>query len=195
MLFGFGGCWMFLTGVLHLDLDLDMVIRLWYTYFPNFWLSMLILKVQRTFMSLKSWFEAFEEAGGSWLVLILLWSLIHSSSKLSLSTLILKLQRTSKSIKSSFGVLEDAGGSWLGFGILILIWIWSLAFDTPKVWVLALYLDFQDAENSYVSKVLVWVFGACCRCLTGVWDLDLDLYMFSCLLYTHDPNFSSLSWF
>ena len=45
--------------------------------------------------------------------------------------LILKVQRTSMSFKSSFRALEDAGGSRLEFGILILIWIWSLVFDTP----------------------------------------------------------------
>ena len=28
LIWGFGGCWMFLTGVWHLDLDLDMVICL-----------------------------------------------------------------------------------------------------------------------------------------------------------------------
>ena len=52
--------------------------------------------------------------------------------------------------KSSFGALEDAGGSWLGFGILILIWIWSLVFDTPMIQILALYLDFKYAKNIYV---------------------------------------------
>ena len=31
-------------------------------------------------------------------------------------------------------------GLW--FGILILIWIWSLIFDTPIIQILALYLDF-----------------------------------------------------
>ena len=33
---GFGGRWRFLTGVWHLDLDLDMVIGLWYTLDLNF---------------------------------------------------------------------------------------------------------------------------------------------------------------
>ena len=59
------------------------------------------------------------------------WSLVHPYAKFWLSILILKVQRTSMSFKSSFGALEDAGGSWLGFGILILIWIWSLVFDLP----------------------------------------------------------------
>ena len=59
------------------------------------------------------------------------WSLVHTYSKFWLSILILKVQRTYMSFKSSFGALEDAGGSWLGFGILILIWIWSLVFYLP----------------------------------------------------------------
>ena len=36
IIWGFGGCWRFLTGVWHLDLDLDMVTGLWYTHIPNF---------------------------------------------------------------------------------------------------------------------------------------------------------------
>ena len=50
----------------------------------NSFLSTLNLKVQRTSMSLKSWFEAFNDAGGSWLVLDILilswiWSLFFSA--------------------------------------------------------------------------------------------------------------------
>ena len=36
IIWGFGGCWRFLTGVWHLDLDLDRATRLWYTHDPNF---------------------------------------------------------------------------------------------------------------------------------------------------------------
>ena len=78
------------------------------------------------------------------------WSLIHPYSKFWLSILILKVQRTSMSFKSWFGALEDAGGFWLGFGILILIWIWSLVFDTQIFKILALYLDFEGAKNIHV---------------------------------------------
>merc|ERR1711954_569072 len=91
------------------------------------------------------------------------------------SILILKVQRTSISFKSSFGALEDAGGSWPGFGILILICIWSLVFDIPMIRILALYLDFEDAKNIHFLLVIIWGFGGCCRFLTGVWHLDLDL--------------------
>ena len=36
IIWGFGGCWRFLTGVQHLDLDLDIVIHLFYNHDPNF---------------------------------------------------------------------------------------------------------------------------------------------------------------
>ena len=75
------------------------------------------------------------------------WSLIHPWSEFWLSILILKVQRTSMSFKSSFGALEDAGGSWLGFGILILIWIWSLVFDTLMIQILALSWFWRCKEH------------------------------------------------
>ena len=36
LIWGFGGGWRFLTWVWHLDLNLDMVTGLCYTYIPNF---------------------------------------------------------------------------------------------------------------------------------------------------------------
>ena len=36
LIWGFGGCWRFLMGFWHLDLDLDMVSGLWFTHFKNF---------------------------------------------------------------------------------------------------------------------------------------------------------------
>ena len=59
--------------------------------------------------------------------------------QIGLSFLILKVQRTSMSFKSSFRALEDAGEPWLEFGISILIWIWSLAFDILMIQILALF--------------------------------------------------------
>ena len=49
-----------------------------------------------------------------------------------------------------FSILEDPRGSWPGFGILILIWIWSLVFDIPMIRILDLYLDFEGAKNIHV---------------------------------------------
>ena len=57
------------------------------------------------------------------------------------------MQRTSMSFKSGFGVEEDTGGFLRGFGVLILIWIWSVVFDNPMIPILALYLDFEGAKN------------------------------------------------
>ena len=51
---------------------------------------------------------------------------------------------------SSFGASKDFGGSWLGFGILILTWIWSLVIDLPMFRILAVNIDFEDAKNNYV---------------------------------------------
>ena len=61
-----------------------------------------------------------------------------------------EVQKTSMSFKSSFGTLEDAGGALLGFGILILIWIWSLVFDIPMIPNLGIYPDFEGAKNIHV---------------------------------------------
>ena len=153
----FGSWWRFLIGVWHLDLDLDMVTHPWYAHYMNF--------------GSLSWFWRCKEHPcpltphlGLWRTLEVPdwdlvyrcrfgygnWSLIHLWSKFWLSVLILKVQRTSISFKSSFWVLEDAGGYWLGFGILILIWIWTLVFDTPMIQSLALYLDFEGAKNIHV---------------------------------------------
>ena len=123
------------------------------------------------------------------------WSLIYPWYKFWLSILILKVQRTSMSFKSSFGALEDAGGSWLGFGILILIWIWSRVFDTHIIQIFAHYLDFEGAENILILQVLIWGFGGYWIFLTEVWPLDIDLYMVTGLWYTHDSNFGSILWF
>ena len=81
------------------------------------------------------------------------------------------------SFRSSFGDLKEAEGHGLGFGNLILIWIWSLVFDTTLFKILTLYLDFKDAKNIHVLLVLIWGFGGRWRFLTGVWHLALDLDM------------------
>ena len=62
-------------------------------------------------------------------------------------------------------------------------------------WILALTLGFEGAKYIHVIKVLILDFGGCCRFLTWVWHLDLDLFMVTGLWYTHVPNFGSLSLF
>ena len=150
----------FLTRVWKLELDLDMVIGLWYTHVRIFgslswfwrckehpWPLSLDLGLWRTLevpdwgLSSWSWF------GYGY------WSLVHPWFEFWLSILILKVQRTSVTFKSWFGALEDAGGYWLEFSILILIWIWLLLIYTSMFWIiqiLALNLDFEYAKNIHV---------------------------------------------
>ena len=75
----------------------------------------------------------------------------------------------------------------------ILIWIWSLVFDTPMFQILLLYLDFEGAENIHFLYVLMWGFGGRLRLLTGVWHPDIGLDMVNGLWYTHFLNLGSLS--
>ena len=161
-----------------------MVTGLWYTHDPNF--------------GSLSWFWRCKEHPcplsphlGLWRILEIPgwgcaslsrigyghWSLIYLWSEFWLSLFILKVQRTSMSFKSWFGAFEDAGGSWLGCGILILIWIWSLVFGTLIFRILALYLNFEGANNIHVLQVFIWGFGGHWRFLIRVWHLDLNLDM------------------
>ena len=80
----------------------------------------------------------------------------------------------------------------LGLASWSCFWIWSMVFDAPMIWILDLYLQFEGAKN---IQVIIWGFGGHWRLLTGVWHLNVDLGMVTGLWYTHDPNFSSLSWF
>ena len=157
MIWGFWGCWRFLTVVWHLDLDLDMVTGLWFTHDPNY--------------GSLSWFRRCKEHPsplspnlGLWRTLgvpdLTLaswywfgyghWSLVHPYSKFGLSILILKVQRTSMSFKSWSGALEDAGGSWLGFGNLDLDLDMVTALYTAKLKFFSLFLDFEGTKNIHV---------------------------------------------
>ena len=49
LIWDFGGCWRFLTGVWHLDLDLDRITGIWYYHVPNFCLSYLDFEGAKTF--------------------------------------------------------------------------------------------------------------------------------------------------
>ena len=111
------------------------------------------------------------------------WSLIHPCSKFWLSILIVKVQRTFMSFKSWFRALESAEGSWVGFDIMILIWIWSLVFDTPMIQILTLYLNFKGAKNIHVLQVIIWCFGGCWSFLTLILHLDNDLDMVTIMVW------------
>ena len=63
---GLGRCWRFLTGIWDLHVDLDMVTGHWYIQVPNFGSLTWFWKVQRSFMTFKSWFGALQDTGGSW---------------------------------------------------------------------------------------------------------------------------------
>ena len=65
------------------------------------------------------------------------------------------------SFKSSFGAWENTGCAGLGFGILILIWRRSLAFDTPI---------FQIRVSSSLSMGVI---------VTLFWDFLLATWVFS----------------
>ena len=117
---------------------------------------------------------------------------MHPYSKFWLSIWILKLQRTGMSFKSSFWVLEDTGGSWLGLAILILTWIWSLIFDRPMFWIVALYCDLEGTINIHVKS---WGFGGHWRFLTEIFHPDIDWHMVTGMWFTQIPNFVSLSRF
>ena len=123
------------------------------------------------------------------------WSLIQPWTKFRLSILILKVQRTSMCSKSWFRALKDTYGSWLGFGILILIWIWLLGFETPMFQILTPSLDFEGAKNINVVYVLILGFLGRWTLVTGVWHLYFDLDFFSGLWYTSITNFGPLSLF
>ena len=157
LIWGFGGCWRLLTGVLHLDLYWDMVTDLWYTHVPNcdplstFW------RCKEHQCPLSSDFGLWRMLKVPYCVLVFCswfwydhWSLVYPCSEFWFSILIVKVQRTSMSFKSWFRALEDAGGSWLGFGILILIWKWPMVFDMPMFQILALYIDFEGAKEIHV---------------------------------------------
>ena len=81
----------------------------------------------------------------------------------------------------------------MGFGILIMILIWSLVSDTPIILILASYINFESAKIIHALKVLIWGFGGSWRLLTLVWHLDHDFDMVIGLFYIHDPNYGLLS--
>ena len=157
LIWSFGGRWRFLTGVWHLDLDLAMVTSLWYIPVPNsgslswFWRC----KEHPCPLSpdLEFWWgqEVPDWGFAPWSSFDYgHWSLIYLYAKFWLSILILKVQITSMSFKAWFRALENTGESWLGIEILVLIWIWSLAFGTTMFQMFSLYLDFEGANNIHV---------------------------------------------
>ena len=113
------------------------------------------------------------------------WSFIHSWSKFWFSVLVFKEHRTSMSFQSLFRAFGDAADSLVGFGILILIWIWSLVFYTTIYQILALNLGFEGAKNIHVHQVSFGVLkdagGSWLRfgiwIMIWIWLLVIDISM------------------
>ena len=113
-------------------------------------------------MSFKSSFVALEDTGGSWLrfdilILIWIWALVFDTTMIWIFAFYHDFEgaRNIYVLLVMIGALEDDEGSWLEFGILRMIWIWSLVFDTTMIQILALYLDFEGAKNIHVLLVLI----------------------------------------
>ena len=93
----------------------------------------------------------------------------------------------------------------LGFGISILIWIWSLVFAKSIIWILTLSWFWRCKEYPSplnpdlglwrMLEVPDWGFGGRWRFLAGVWHLDLDLDMITGIWYNQGLKIGSLSGF
>ena len=84
--------------------------------FSKFWLSILILTVQRTSMSFKSWFGALEDTGGFWLefctlILIQMWSLVVGTRIFGILALCLDFEGA-KNIHVLSVIIWSFGGHW-----------------------------------------------------------------------------------
>ena len=98
--------------------------------FSEFWLSFLILRVQRTCMSFESSFGALEDAGGSWLgfgILILIWicSLVFDIPMIQILALFLDFEGA-KNIKVLKVLIWGLGGRWR---FLTGVWHFDLDLD------------------------------------------------------------------
>ena len=82
----------------------------------------------------------------------------------------------------------------LGFGIFILIWIWSPVIDTifPQCVSLSWFWMYKEHLCPFSPNL---GFRGCWRFLTVVWHLDLDSDIVTGLWYSPVQNFVSLSWF
>ena len=155
--FGFDGDWRFLTGVWHPDIDLDMVTGLWYTYIPNFgplsW-----------FWRCKEHLCALSPDSGLWLGMKVPdwglaswywfgyghWSLIYQCSKFWIFIFIWRRKEHPWPFSPDLGLWMMLKVPDWGLIFWSSIWIWSLVFGTPIIWILALHLDFESAMNIHV---------------------------------------------
>ena len=110
------------------------VYNQWSLIYPwsKFWLSIFILKVQRTSMSFKPSFGALEDAGGSWLgfgifTLIWIWSLVFDVPMIQILAVYLDF-KGAKSIHVLQILILGFGGHWR-----FLTGVWHLNLDLDMV--------------------------------------------------------------
>ena len=124
--------------------DLDLASWSWFRYghwffiylYSEFWLSLLIWKVLRTYMSFKPWFGALVAAGGSRLgfhilTLIWIWSLVFDTPIFQIFTLTLDF-KSAKSIHVLQVRILGFGGHWM-----FLTEFWNIDHDldmVPGLW-------------------------------------------------------------
>ena len=171
---------------------------LWYTHDMIFG-SLLILMLQRTSMSFKSWFRALEEAGGFWLgfgivKFIWIWSLVLDTPMIQNLALYLDFEGA-KNIHVLKVLVSRFGGCWmfltevwyLDLGLVMVTGLWCI--HGPNFVSLLWFLG--DKEHLCPLSTDLGIWGGW-RFMTEVWHLDLDLDMVTGLWYTHGLNFGSL---
>ena len=106
--------------------------------YAKFWLSILILKVQRTSMSFKSSFGALGNAEGSWVVVRIfifarIWLLVFDSPMFQILALYLDFEgaKNIHVLQVLIWALGDTGGFQLGFHILIIIKLQNSSQKVP----------------------------------------------------------------
>ena len=173
---------------------------LWHTYVPSFvslsWYWRFkkplyhlsphlgrwrMLKVPDWCLAYGSWFEYGHQ------------SLIHLWFKFWFSILILKVQRHPCPLNPDLGLWRTLEApdcdlvfcSWYVYGY------WYLMPPSSKFWLSFFILKVQ--RTSISLKGFILGFGGHWRFLTGVWHLNLNLDMVTCLWYTYDQHIGSLS--
>ena len=163
------------------------------------WLSILILKVQRTLMSFKSSFWAMEDAGGSWLELgILILILIRS---LVFDIPMIQILAVSKFWRCKWHQcpLSPQLGLWRmlqvsDWGLAPWTWFWygcwSLIYPLSKFWLSIWILKMQRTSCPLSPHLEPWRMLEVPESGLASWS-----WFGYGLWYTHDPNFGFLSWF
>ena len=148
----------------------------------KFWLSILLLKGKRTYMSINSSFGALEDAGGSWLgfgILIFIWilSLVFDTIMIQILALYLDF-KGAKNIHVLLVLIWGFGGCRS-----ILTGVWHLDIDLNMV----TGLSYTHVPN-FASLSWFW------RCKEHLCPLSPDLWLWRTLEVPH-RGLASWSWF